>query len=304
MPQILENDSAHSPINFKLTDALSTSAVGSSSSDEITRDDDQASAASDSTVEVDRLLGAFSISAKGLRPCLGYLISQVSLERDGIFRIIEVPCGCWECKKCGPKLKVRWYERLKGAVLNAPYLEALTIDRSTWKAYRVALRRGGTLEYIKLTQADDKFLVLAPGEIGGKVVPMGRRKSFLINALEAVPFTMQPISTSRGGWVRSSHRKKGDESWKTMDTVRPEELEECEEKLEKFYDRGVTTVYNSTESCMGSVRALEFFIPVELMKDGTWCKVLWALGIHVRMKGESRWARRQERIEEMIAAGG
>ncbi len=305
MPQILENDSTHSPINFPLIDALSTSPVGTSSSEVdhfIDADDhDDQTDMTNSKGEVDKLIRAFSDNAKSLRPCLGYLISQVSLRQDGAFRIIEVPCGCWECKKCGPKLKVKWYERLKGAIMHAPHLESLIIDRAKWKSYRVALRRTGMLEYIKMAQDGDKLLILAPGEIGGTVIPAGQRKSFLFKALDGVPFIRQPISTSRGGWVGSDYRRNN-EDWKTLDTVRPEKLEECEEVLSKFSDRGVTTAYSGEQSNMVAVRSLEFFIPHEMMKDGTWYTILWALGIHSRKSGESRRKRREERIAEMMAA--
>lgn len=305
MTQVL-HQSQHSPIYS--ADSLSTSAEGkiNSSSDPVDLDDldHDHSGCLDSKGEVDKLLTLFSSDAGSLRPCLGYLVSQVSLRRDGVFRIIEVPCGCWECKRCGPKLKLRWYERLEGAMMHAPYVEALTIDRGVWKSFRVALRRSGVLDYIKMTQADGNLLILATGEMGGEVVRVGRRKSFLIKALEAVPFSKQPISTSRSGWVKSNHRKRGDEEWKTMDTVRPEKLEECEEKLSTFYERGVTAGYGSVQSDGAPIRTLEFYVPPEMMKDGQFHYVLWALGIHIRRKGEKRRQRREERLREMMAASG
>lgn len=288
-----------SPINFPAIDALSTqmanpSTGGSASTDSVVSESARRPYSKGDSDIIDELMEEFIAGAVSLDRCRPYPVGQVHRLDVGRFRLIEVPCGCWECSYCGPRLKASWYRRLEGAVLSAPHLEAIRIAEGEWEAFIKRVNRSGLRSYTRMRLDDGIYLVLAPGEIGGEVISQDRRKSFLMSALQEVPFVKQPISTSRDGWILGI-KKETNNSWTTMDSTRHTTLEECKEVLDGFADDGVVSIYDTETSGDFILNTLEFQIPKPMMKNGDFYKVLWHLGIYMRQGGEHRGEERRKR---------
>ena len=236
------------------------------------------------------LLELFSEDA-ALPVCKPFVRTFVSTKMAGLIMAAELPCGGWECAKCGPKLKIKWYYRHLAYVAESEYLEKVTIDKEEWGKFHRKLNRSEA-KYLKYDHGD-QLTLLVDQRVGGTPIPRLEREYELVKILKEVPYTRQPVSQSRN-WKQNSGTSTGvltegnevqeEKNWVPLDSSNCKDITELVGRLESM---GIpSSPYATLVKGVGNVYAVTFRVPTE--DPIKFWKVLWALGVCCRDKDERR----------------
>lgn len=217
----------------------------------------------------------FSEGAEELPVCKPFVRAFVSTRLENVCMAAELPCGSWECKKCGPKLKLKWYLRHINFVAEVPFMEKIFIDRDEWQAYHRTINRQGE-KYLKYEQHNGRILLLTTARLGGQKIDIQDREFELVQALMKTAFTRQPVSQSRNWDEKKIEREEQqDTNWQPLDSLRFTDLDSLYTALKYGgIEAAPHSIYSRT---YGSMRALTFRIP-----DGKFWNTLWSLGALAR----------------------
>jgi len=219
------------------------------------------------------LLELFNEGAATLPTCKPYVRSFVSTRLPDVIMAAELPCGSWECKKCGPKLKLKWYLRQVAYMADIDFLEKIYVDKEDWQAVHRMINRQGE-KYLKYEQEDGSLLLLTTARIGGTEVPLEEREYELVRALVGTAYTRQPVSQSRN-WddQRTTDVEQEEEqaNWMPLDSLRYNNLDDLIDALRNMgIPHSPYSIYSRT---FGSMRAAMFRLP-----EGKFWDTLWKLG--------------------------
>lgn len=219
------------------------------------------------------LLGLFGDKAQALPRCKPYVRAFISTRLEGVAMAAELPCGSWECQRCGPKLKLKWYQRHVAYVADARFLEKIYIDKDDWGATHRMINRQGE-GYLKYEQHDGSILILTSARLGGTEVKPADREYELVKALVGTAYARQPVSQSRN-WGDGSPTAEPAQNWKPLDSTRFTSLDDL---IVALTARGIPTSTHSIYSrTFGSLRAATFKIP-----NAEFWHVLWSIGALAR----------------------
>ena len=218
----------------------------------------------------------FDEGAQQLAVCMPFVRAFVSTKMENVAMAAELPCGSWECKKCGPKLKLKWYLRQVGPVIEAPFLEKIYIDKEDWGKTHRAINRAGE-KYIKYEQNDGSLLVLTTARLGGLEIKDQDREFELVKALMGTAFTKQPVSQSRNWETKTEvEQPESDPNWQPLDSLRFHNLEELIKELTKMGIK--SSPYSIYSRTYGAMRATTFRLP----GDVEFWNAIWRLGALAR----------------------
>ena len=221
------------------------------------------------------LLALFCDGAQQLPTCKPFVRAFLSTRMAHVGMAAELPCGSWECARCGPKLKLKWYLRHVNYIADAPFLERIFIDKDDWQATHRMINRQHE-KFLKYEQHDGSLLLLTTARLGGEEIKLADREYEVVKALVGTAFTRQPVSQSRN-WISSSDVEPEDQenNWMPLDSLRFTELDEVVQALTVM---GISisphAIYSQT---FGSIRAATFRIP-----EGRFWETLWKLGACAR----------------------
>lgn len=216
----------------------------------------------------------FTEGAEALPTCKPFVRAFVSTRMENVCMAAELPCGSWECKKCGPKLKLKWYLRHINFVAESPFLEKIFIDPDEWQAYHRTINRQGE-KYLKYEQHNGKILLLTSAHVGGERIDVRDREFELVQALMRTAFTRQPVSQSRNWDEKKIEQSEQPADWTPVDSLRFTDLDSLFTALKYGgIEAAPHSIYSRT---YGSMRALTFRIP-----DGKFWHTLWTLGALAR----------------------
>lgn len=219
------------------------------------------------------LLGLFREGSEALPECLPFVRAFLSTRMSHVAMASELPCGSWECSKCGPKLKLKWYLRHVNYIADGAFLERSVIDKEDWQAtHRRINREGG--KYLKYEQHDGSLLLLTDVPLGGQEIPLHEREYEVVKALHGTAFTKQPVSQSRN-WKASGTAEEQEQNWMPLDSLKFTELDEV---IQALTTMGIPSSPHSIYSrTFGSMRSVTFKIP-----EGKFWDTLWQLGACAR----------------------
>jgi len=212
----------------------------------------------------------FTEDAEELPTCKPFVRAFISTRMENVCMAAELPCGSWECKKCGPKLKLKWYLRHINFVAEAPFLERIFIDKDEWQAYHRTINRQGG-KYLKYEQHNGKLLLLTTARLGGEKINIEDREFELVQALMKTAFARQPVSQSRNWNEKKIEPEEQDVNWQPLDSLRFTELSQLFTALENMGIKA--SPYSIYSRTYGSMQALTFRVP-----DGKFWDTLWSLG--------------------------
>lgn len=221
------------------------------------------------------LMELFQEEAEKLPTCRPYVRAFLSTRMADVAMAAELPCGSWECAKCGPKLKLKWYLRHVIFIGDAPFLEKIYVDKDDWQATHRSINRQGE-KYLKYEQHDGSLLLLTTARLGGTEIKADDREFEMVRALVGTAFAKQPVSQSRN-WVTAGTVPEDDHSpnWMPLDSLKFTELSEVIKALALMnIQTSPHSIYSRT---FGSMRAATFRIP-----EGKFWDTLWKLGACAR----------------------
>lgn len=217
------------------------------------------------------LMELFQEAAEELPTCRPYVRAFLSTRMADVAMAAELPCGSWECAKCGPKLKLKWYLRHITCVVDAEFLEKIYIDKDDWQATHRSINRQGE-KYLKYEQHDGSLLLLTTARLGGQEIKAHDREFEMVRALVGTAFAKQPVSQSRN-WIAAGTVPDDEQSpnWMPLDSLKFTELSEVIKALALMnIQTSPHSIYSRT---FGSMRAATFRIP-----EGKFWDTLWKLG--------------------------
>jgi hypothetical protein len=221
------------------------------------------------------LMELFREAAEELPRCKPFVRAFLSTRMAHVGMAAELPCGSWECQKCGPKLKLKWYLRHVNYIADAPFLERIFINKDDWQATHRMINRQGEM-YLKYEQHDGSLLLLTTARLGGTEIKLEDREYEVVKALIGTAFTRQPVSQSRN-WMESGNNteEQPESNWMPLDSLRFTELDEVIKALTTM--NIPTTPHSIYSRTFGSMRAATFRIP-----EGRFWETLWSLGACAR----------------------
>lgn len=220
------------------------------------------------------LLEVFQVEAAELPTCRPYVRAFLSTRMADVAMAAELPCGSWECAKCGPKLKLKWYLRQVPDVVDVPFLERIIIDPDDWNSTRQMITRQEE-KYLRYMQHDGSYLLLTTARLGGEEIKLADREFEVVKALIGTAFTKQPVSRSRNWAAPITDQEDQTANWMPIDSLRFTELSEV---IKALATMGIQTSAHSIYSrTFGSMRAATFRIP-----EGKLWDTLWRLGACAR----------------------
>ncbi len=220
------------------------------------------------------LLGLFTEGSTELPICRPYVRAFLSTRMADVAMAAELPCGSWECGKCGPKLKLKWYLRHVTYIVDAPFLERIYVDKDDWQATHRSINRQGE-KYLKYEQHDGSLLLLTTARLGGEEIKLADREYEVVKSLVSTAFAKQPVSQSRNWVATAAAEEEQSPNWMPLDSLRFTELSEVIKALALMnIPTSPHSIYSRT---FGSMRAATFRIP-----EGKFWDTLWKLGACAR----------------------
>lgn len=241
-----------------------------------------------------RLLEAkFKERATKLSPCVPFVRAFASKRYENTVLLAGLDCGCWECRKCGPKKKSEWFLRHLNLWLDEPYLERIVINKDDWgKYHRMFNRKKG--KFIRYTMESGKYQIVTDLKLGGITIGRRKRKEVLLKIMNYVSYSKRPISQSRN-WNELRKPPK-ETNWKALDRLeaRYSTLAACGKRLDElkqqyplaWNEQNVSTAF--TKSLVGII------FTVQNSED--YMNVLWGMSIMMRSRDDSRRAPPQKKV--------
>lgn len=220
------------------------------------------------------LLELYREGAQELPTCKPFVRAFLSTRMAHVGMAAELPCGSWECKKCGPKLKLKWYLRHVNYIADEPFLEKIIIDKDDWQATHRMINRQHE-KFMKYEQHDGSLLLITTARLGGTEIKLEDREYEVVKALIGTAFTRQPISQSRNWMASGNDTEEQESNWMPLDSLKFTELDEVIQTLTMMnISASPHSIYSRT---FGSMRAATFRIP-----EGRFWDTLWSLGACAR----------------------
>ena len=155
------------------------------------------------------LLKLYREGAEELPTCKPFVRAFLSTRMAHVGMAAELPCGSWECKKCGPKLKLKWYLRHVNYIADETFLEKIIIDKDDWQATHRMINRQHE-KFMKYEQHDGSLLTDhdgAPWRTGNQARGSRVRSGESLDWHSVYASAYQPVSQLDGFWER--HRGTG-----------------------------------------------------------------------------------------------
>lgn len=220
------------------------------------------------------IIEKFKENTGNTEECTPFVKAFASTEIDRSILFLELDCRSWECSKCGPKLRLQWFEKQFEQTIDTKYLEYKIIHKSEWDTVRKQLSRKQA-QYMKYERDNDRLLIVTDTRLDGiAIMPTQEaRKRFLVETIANTPLTRQPISQSRK-WntaVKTPASTSQETKWQALDKCAVKSLSEVQVVLAEF---GYTANKQEVnEKQFGVSEGIQVVLSPE-----DYFRVLWKLG--------------------------